>query len=57
MSKQGLDYIKRVEGILLEAYRLKRGTLPAWNDIGGEIIGRNKVKSNNINIVLSFANP
>lgn len=56
-SEQGRDDIKRVEGILIEAFRAHYGDFPAWNKVGGDTIGQQKVLPNNINIVKSFANP
>lgn len=57
LSEQGKEDIKRVEGILIEAYRRKYGHFPPWNDIGGSIIGQKRVMENNINIVESFCHP
>ena len=56
-SEQGKNDIKRVEGILIEAYRKEYGIFPPWNKIGGSIAGQNRVKKYNINIVKSFCNP
>lgn len=56
-SEQGIDDIKRVEGILIEAYNQYYGKLPAWNKVGGSTIGQHRVLPNNINIVKSFSNP
>lgn len=56
-NEQGINDIKRVEGILIEAYRQEYGYFPPWNKIGGSIEGQNRVKNNNINIVKSFCNP
>lgn len=54
LSEQGRDDIKRVEGILIEAFRRKYGHFPPWNNIGGSVVGQNRVMENNINIVRSF---
>ena len=56
-NSQGIKDIKRVEGILIEAYRKSYGDFPKWNKVGGSIQGQNKVKKNNINIVKSFCSP
>lgn len=56
-SEQGKDDIRRVEGILIEAFRAHYGDFPAWNKVGGDTIGQHRVLPNNINIVKSFANP
>ncbi|MDQ0361857.1 hypothetical protein [Breznakia pachnodae] len=53
-TQQGIADIKRVEGILIESYRLENGQIPPWNEVGGSIIGQKKVMTNNINIVKSF---
>jgi len=57
LSKEGNDDIHRVEGILIEAFRRKRGHLPPWNEIGGSIRGQNAVMPNNYNIVRCFSKP
>lgn len=57
ISDQGINDIKRVEGILIEAYRKDSGHFPPWNKVGGSIEGQNRVMKNNINIVKSFCNP
>ena len=57
INDQGICDIKRVEGILIEAYRKDNGHFPPWNKVGGSIIGQQRVMKNNINIVKSFSNP
>lgn len=57
LSEQGREDIKRVEGILIEAYRRKYGHFPPWNEIGGSVTGQKRVMKNNINIVESFCHP
>lgn len=57
MSDEGKQSIKVLEGILIEAYRRKYGHFPPWNNIGGSVVGQNKVTANNINIVKSFCSP
>lgn len=57
ISDQGREDIKRVEGILIEAFRRNRGYLPPWNSIGGSTEGQHRVMKNNINIVNSFCQP
>ncbi len=57
LSEEGIEHIKRVEGILIEAYRKTYGHFPPWNKVGGSIEGQNNVTENNINIVKSFCNP
>lgn len=57
LSEQGKEDIKRVEGILIEAYRRKYGHFPPWNGIGGSVSGQKRVMKNNINIVESFCHP
>lgn len=57
VSDQGINDIKRVEGILIEAYRRAYGCFPEWNKVGGSIAGQTRVMENNINIVKSFSNP
>lgn len=57
VSRQGIEDIKTVEGILIEAHNQYYGKLPAWNKVGGSIVGQRSVLPNNINIVKSFCNP
>lgn len=57
ISEQGRDDIKRVEGILIEAFRRKFGHFPPWNNMGGSTAGQARVMENNINIVKSFCQP
>lgn len=57
VSEQGILDIKRVEGILIEAYNQYYGKFPEWNKVGGSIAGQRRVMENNINIVRSFSNP
>lgn len=57
VSDQGIADIKRVEGILIEAYNKYYGRFPTWNKVGGSIAGQKRVMPNNINIVKSFSNP
>lgn len=57
MSEEGKDNIKIVEGILIEAYRKKHGHFPPWNDVGGSVVGQQRVMEDNINIVNSFCTP
>lgn len=38
LSEQGRENIKRVEGILIEAFRKKYGHFPPWKGIGGSTI-------------------
>lgn len=56
-NEQGINDIKRVEGILIESYRRANGSFPPWNKVGGSIEGQSRVMENNINIVKSFSNP
>jgi len=57
LSDQGRQDIKRVEGILIEAFRKRHGHFPPWNDIGGSTMGQKLVMENNYNIVRSFCKP
>lgn len=57
VSEQGIRDIKRVEGILIEAYRRNTGHFPPWNEVGGSLAGQKRVLPNNINIVRSFSHP
>lgn len=57
LSEQGKNDMKKVEGILIEAYRRQYEHFPPWNQIGGSSSGQHDVMSNNINIVRSFCSP
>ncbi|MCT4646118.1 MAG: hypothetical protein N4A74_14115 [Carboxylicivirga sp.] len=57
ISEQGRDDIKKVEGILIEAFKREYGIFPPWNKVGGSISGQSDVRPNNINIVKSFCTP
>lgn len=57
INEQGINDIKQVEGILIEAYRRSKGNFPIWNKVGGSISGQKRVMENNINIVKTFSNP
>lgn len=39
-TQYGIEDIKRVEGILIETYRMRHNALPPWNRVGGEIEGQ-----------------
>lgn len=56
-SKDGINDLKIIEGILIESYKKEYGHLPPWNSIGGSIQGQNHVMPNNINLVNSFCHP
>lgn len=56
-TEQGINDIRRVEGILIEAFNQYYGHFPKWNKMGGSVVGQHKVLPNNINIVKSFSNP
>ena len=45
VGNDGLDGIKRQEGTLLEAYKLKHGHLPIWNKANGAIKGQQAAKA------------
>lgn len=57
ISEQGKDDIKRVEGILIEAYKSRHGHFPPWNKIGGAVIGQKNVMKKNYNIINSLCKP
>ena len=48
--------LKIVEGILIQAYKLKYGRFPAWNNVGGSIKGQVNATIGNYDIVESFVN-
>lgn len=48
------DDLKKVEGILIEAYKKKHGIFPKWNKIGGSIKGQISAKMGNYEIIEGF---
>lgn len=46
--------LKVVEGILIEAYRIKKSSLPPWNKISGSLEGKSRSTEGNYDIVRSF---
>ncbi|WP_416827836.1 GIY-YIG nuclease family protein [Ectobacillus polymachus] len=48
--------LKIVEGILIEAYRIKNGSLPPWNKRSGSLVGKSRSTEGNYDIVRSFTN-
>jgi len=51
LGEQGYGEIKRVEGILLEAFRQKYGRFPLWNKMGGSVIGQKSFKQINFGLL------
>lgn len=49
--------LKRVEGILIEAFKKKYGRLPKWNNIGGSVAGQLRTTDGNYAIVEAFSTP
>jgi hypothetical protein len=47
--------IRRVEGILIEAYRQNHGILPSWNKVHGSVAGQRSATPGNYDIVKSFS--
>ena len=55
-GEEGLENIRRVEGQLIEAYRMVVGDIPPWNKIGGDIRGRKAATVGNfVQIVKAFS--
>ncbi len=54
VGQEGHDHIKRVEGILLEAYKKVKGDYPKWNKMGGSVFGQRVATEGNYEIVKSF---
>ena len=48
LGDQGNEEIKRLEGILLEAFRQRYGRFPLWNKMGGSLDGKNSFKESNL---------
>lgn len=48
------EELKVLEGILIETFRMKRGTLPPWNAVSGSISGQKRATEGNYEIVRCF---
>jgi hypothetical protein len=48
------EELKVLEGILIETYRLNKGTLPPWNAVSGSISGQKRATEGNYEIVKCF---
>ncbi|WNV20007.1 GIY-YIG nuclease family protein [Bacillus sp. SI2] len=46
--------LRKVEGILIEAYKMHHGHLPPWNSVGGDIQGQHAASIGNYKIVQDF---
>lgn len=56
IGNEGIEYIKNIEGQLIEAYKLANNRLPLWNEIGGSALTRKYSTVNNYHqIVQNFA--
>jgi len=47
--------LRQIEGILIEAFRMKHGRLPLWNNMGGSLIGQRNATEGNYDIVFDFS--
>lgn len=54
VGKEGQEYIKQVEGILIEAFKKVNGNYPKWNRMGGSVYGQNASTIGNYAIIESF---
>ncbi|EGT5618323.1 hypothetical protein [Clostridium perfringens] len=54
VGQEGHNFIKRVEGMLLEAYKKVNGDYPKWNKIGGSKLGQKAATEGNYEIIKSF---
>jgi hypothetical protein len=54
-GKDGRDNIKLLEGINLEAFRLKNGNLPMWNAMNGSSAGQQRATIRNYQLTELFA--
>ena len=48
LGKDGANQIKYKEGILIEGFKSKYGSLPSWNKIGGSLLAQKHAKEKNV---------
>ncbi|MDK8643462.1 GIY-YIG nuclease family protein [Niallia taxi] len=48
--------LRRVEGILIEAYKQKNGVLPSWNRVGGDVAGQKVATRGNYELIENLTN-
>lgn len=53
-GNEGKCFIKKAEGILLEAYKRNKGKHPEWNKVGGSKYGQKNTENNHYEVVKSF---
>lgn len=51
-GEEGLEYIRTVEGQLIESYKMTTGDFPPWNKIGGDVFSRKYASFNNYQLVV-----
>ncbi len=56
IKEEGLEGIKHCEGVLIEAFQKKNGTIPSWNKMNGSISGQNSVKAINYEAIEALSN-
>ncbi|MFD2046455.1 GIY-YIG nuclease family protein [Ornithinibacillus salinisoli] len=55
-NEQSKNDLRRLEGILIEAFRQKHGALPKWNRVSGSIDGQRATLSGNYEIIRDMTN-
>lgn len=56
-SMAGIEEIKEIEGMLIEAYRRKKGCIPPWNEVGGSVYGQKNVSEHDADVVDALCHP
>ncbi|CAH1216508.1 hypothetical protein PAECIP111893_04143 [Paenibacillus plantiphilus] len=56
IGKKSYDNLKKIEGILIQSFRMKHNRLPKWNKIGGSVSGQKAALVGNYEIVDLFSN-
>ena len=51
-GEEGLQYIREIEGQLIESYKLITGDIPLWNKIGGDVRSRHYANEDNYYYVI-----
>ncbi|GAB6620013.1 TPA: GIY-YIG nuclease family protein [Bacillus cereus] len=53
--EQSKNDLRQIEGILIEAFRMRHNRLPSWNSVGGSISGQRNTTEGNYDIVYDFS--
>lgn len=54
-EEQSKRDLRQIEGILIEAFRMRHNRLPLWNNMGGSLTGQRNTTKGNYEIVYDFS--